>query len=67
MTISSSSQLETFDPEIERTFRRQQNLVEARISPKEERQEMDEPLVIGTANVAEVGNEAAVGVVGAQN
>ena len=59
MTRSSSSQLEPFDLEIERTFCRLRNLVEVRVSPKEERQEMDEILAIGAANVARVGNEAA--------
>ena len=43
MTRSSSSQLELFDPKIEITFHRLRNLVEARVSSKKERQEMDEP------------------------
>ena len=60
MTRSSSSQLEPFDPEIERTFCRLRNLVEARVSPKKERQEMDETPTIEAATVAGVGNEAAV-------
>ena len=58
MTKSSSSQLEPFDPEIERTFHRLRNLVEARVSPKKERQEMDETLALGVANMEGVGNEA---------
>ena len=60
MIRSSSSQLEPFDPEIERTFHRLRNLVEAKISPKKERQDMEEPPALGVANVAEVGNKAAV-------
>ena len=60
MTRSSSSELEPFDPEIERTFHRLRNLVKARISPKKERQEMEELLAFGASNVAEVGNEAAL-------
>ena len=67
MTRSSSSQLELFDPKIEITFHRLRNLVEARVSPKKERQEMDEPPIIGAANVAGVGNEAVVGAIEAQN
>ena len=67
MTKSSSSQLEPFDPEIERTFRRLRNLVEARISPKKERQEMDETPALGVAHVVGAGNGAAAGATGAQN
>ena len=62
---SSLSQLEPFDLEIERTFHCLRNLVEARISPKKEKQEMDETPALGAANVAGVGNEAAVGATGA--
>ena len=61
MTRSSTSKLEPCDLEIERTFRKQRNFVEARVSPKKERQEMDETPAIGAANVVRVGNEAAIG------
>ena len=61
------SQLEPFDPEIERTFCRLRNLVEARVSPKKERQEMDETPTLRAANIERVGNEAAVGAAGVQN
>ena len=67
MTRSRSSQLKPFDPEIERTFHRLQNLVEARISPRKERHEMDETLAIRATNVAGVGNEAVAGAARAQN
>ena len=42
MTRSSTSTLEPVDPEIERTFRRLRNLVETRLSPNRQRQEMEE-------------------------
>ena len=58
MTKSNSSQLEPFDPKIERTFRCLWNLVETRITPKKEKQEMDETLALGVANMEGVGNEA---------
>ena len=61
MIRSSSSQLEPFDLDIERTFRHLRNLVEARVSPKKERQEMDETPALRVANMAGVGNEAAAG------
>ena len=67
MTRSSSSQLEPFDFEIERTFHRMRNLVAARISPKKERQEIEEPPALGATNVAKVGNEAAARATGAPN
>ena len=43
------------------------NLVEARVSPKEERQEMDETPALGVANVVGAGNGAAAEATGAQN
>ena len=67
MTKSSLSQLEPFDPEIERTFRYLGNLVEVRVSPKKERQEMGETRALGAANMVGAGNGDAVGAVGAQN
>ena len=67
MTRSNSSQLESFDPEIERTFRGPRNLAEARVSPKRERQEMDETPTLGVANIERVGNETTAGAAGAQN
>ena len=67
MTISSTSTLKPFDPEIERTFKRLRNLVEARVSPKRERPYMVETPILGAANMAEVGNGAIVGVVRVQN
>ena len=56
MTRSSSSQLEPFDPEIERTFCRLLNLVKERVSPKRERPIMEETPIIGAANMAGAGN-----------
>ena len=58
MTRSSSSQLEPFDPEIERTFHHLWNLIETRVYPKKEKKEMDETLALGVANMEGVGNEA---------
>ena len=55
MTRSGTSTLEPFDPEIERTFKRIRNLVEARVSPKRERPIMEE-------TPAPVGPVGAVGV-----
>ena len=42
MTRSSTSTLEPFDPEIERTLRRLHNLVEEKVSPQKERSIMEE-------------------------
>ena len=67
MTRSGTSTLESFDPEIERTFRRLRNLVKARVSPKRERPIMEETPVLGAGNMEEVGNGAVVGVAGVQN
>ena len=67
MTRNSTSTLESFDPEIERTFRRLRNLIEERVSPKREKPEMEETPVRGAANIASAGNVAAVGVVGVEN
>ena len=67
MTRSGTSTLEPFDPEIERTFTRIRNLVEARVSPKRERPIMEETPVIGADNMEGVGNGAAVGAAGVQN
>ena len=59
MTRSSTSTLEPFDPEIERTLRRLRNLVEEKVSPKKERPTMEETRVLGAANIAGAGNGAA--------
>ena len=67
MTRSGTLTLKPFDPEIERTFRRLRNLVEARVSLKKERQKMEETPILGAANMEEAGNGAAVGAVGVQN
>ena len=67
MTRSGTSTLESFDPEIERTFRRLRNFVEARVSPKRERPNMEETRVLGAANMEGAGNGAAVGAAGVQN
>ena len=67
MIRSSSSQLEPFDLEIERTFHRLWNLVEARISPKKERQEMDETPTLGATNMEGIGNKATTRAAEAQN
>ena len=67
MTRSSTSTLELFDLEIERTFRRQRNLVEARFSPKRERPVIEETPVLGAANMKEAGNGAAVRATRVQN
>ena len=67
MTRSSLSQLELFDPEIERTFHRLRNLVKERVSPKRERPVMEETPVIGVADMAGAGNGASVGAVGVEN
>ena len=66
MSRSSSSQLEPFDPEIKRIFCRLRNLVEAGVSPKKERQEMDEIPTLGVANMAKAGNGAAIRATRAQ-
>ena len=66
MTRSSTSILEPFDLEIERTFRRLRNLVEARVSPKIERLEMEETPFRGAANIAGAGNGAAIGGAGVE-
>ena len=67
MTRSSTSTLEPFDLEIERTFRRLRNLVEARVSPKRERSIMEETPVIEAANMEGAGNKAVVGATKVQN
>ena len=67
MTRSSLSQLELFDPEIERTFHRLRNLVKERVSPKRERPVMEETPVIGVADMAGAGNGAVVGETRVQN
>ena len=59
MTRSGTSTLEPFDPEIERTFRRLRDLVEARVSLKRERPIMEETPVLGAANMEGAGNGAA--------
>ena len=67
MTRSETSTLEPFDLEIERTFKRLRDLVEARVSPKRERPIMEETPVIGAGNMEGVGNGAAVGAARVQN
>ena len=67
MTRNSTSNLEPFDPEIERTLRRLRNLVEEKVSPKKERPSMEETQVLGAANNAGAGNEAAVRAAGVEN
>ena len=67
MTRSNSSQLETFDPEVKRTFRRLWNLVQARISPKKERQEMEKTLAPRAAIGVGVGIGAKAGAAWAKN
>ena len=67
MTRGSPSQLEPIDPEIKITFRYLRNLVEARVSPKKEKQEMDETPTLGVENIERVGNETTAGAAGAQN
>ena len=67
MTRSSSSQLELFDLQIERTFRHLRNLVEERVSPKREKPIMEEIPVIGATNMVGAGNGAAVGATRVQN
>ena len=62
MTKNNTSTLEPFDREIEWTLRRLRNLVEEKVSPKKERPTMEETRVLGAANIAGVGNGAAVGV-----
>ena len=42
MTRNKNSNLEPFDPEIERNLRRLRNLVEDKVSPKKERPTMEE-------------------------
>ena len=67
MIKSGTSTLEPIDPEIERTFRKLCNLVEARVSPKRDRPVMEEIPVIGAVNIEGASNRAAVGAVGVQN
>ena len=67
MIESNTLTLEPFDPEIKKTFRRLRNLVEARVSPKRERPDMEETPVRGAANMAEAGNGATVGAERVQN
>ena len=61
MTRSNTSNLEPFDPEIERTLKRLRNLVEKKVSPKKKRPIIEETRVLGAANIASAGNGAAVG------
>ena len=49
MTKSSTSKLEHFHLEIERTFHRLRNLVESRASPQKQRQEIEETPAHGAA------------------
>ena len=67
MTRNSTSTLELFDPEIEKTLRRLRNLVEEKVSPKKERPIMEETQVLGAANIAGAGNGAIVGAAGVEN
>ena len=67
LTRSETSTLEPLDLEIERTFRKLRNFVEARVSPKRERPNMEETRVLGAANMEGAGNGAAVGAAGVQN
>ena len=67
MTKNSTSTLEPFDPEIERTLRRLRNLVEEKVSPKKERPIMEETRTLGAANIAGAGNGVAVGAAGLEN
>ena len=60
MTRNKNSNLEPFDPEIERTLRRLRNLIEDKVSPKKERPTMEKQQVLGAANMAGAGNGAAV-------
>ena len=57
MTRSSTSKLEPFDPEIERTFHKLRNLVEEKLSPKNQLVEMKEtPATIGPVGAVGVEN-----------
>ena len=67
MTRSSISISEPIDLEIERTFRRLRDLVEARVSPKRERPIMEEIPILVVANMEGASNGAAVGAAGVQN
>ena len=67
MTRNSTSNLEPFDSEIERTLRKLRNLLEEKVSPKKERSTMEETRVFGAANNAGAGNGAAVGAAGVEN
>ena len=67
MTRNSTSTLEPFDSEIERTLRRLRNLVEEKVSPQKERPIMEETRVLGAVNIACAGNGAAVGATGVEN
>ena len=67
MTRNNTSNLEPFDPEIERTLRRLRNLVKDKVSPKKERPTMEETRVLGAVNNAGAGNGAAVGAEGVEN
>ena len=66
MTRNTNSNLEPFDPEIERALRRLRNLVEDKVSPKKERPTMKEQ-VLGAANMVGAGNGAAVGALKVDN
>ena len=67
MTRNSTSTLEPFDPEIERTLRRLRNLVEEKISPQKERPIMEETRVLWAANIAGASNGATVRAIGVEN
>ena len=67
MTRNNTSTLEPFDLEIERTLRKLHNLVEEKVSIKKERPTMEETRVLGAANIADAGNEVAVGAAGGHN
>ena len=61
MTRKSTSKLEPFDPEIERTFHKLRNLVEEKLSPKNQLVGMEEiPVPVGPVG-------AGVGAVVAEN
>ena len=67
MTRNKNSNLEPFDPEIERTLRRLRILVEEKVSPKKERPNMEETRVLEVANNAGAGNGAVVRAAGVEN
>ena len=67
MTRNSTSNLEPFDPEIERSLRKLRTLVKEKVSPKKERPIMEETRVLGATNNAGAGNGAAVGAARVEN